>query len=163
MDTKFEKELTAIRPKVLAITERFFRVSRISGEPEDIVQDVLLRLWISLRDGLDIRNAEAWAVRCTKNACISALRKARSRTTCPIFDTLPDNAGASARLDNAEAEARVDRLLETIPDATRKLLELRAAGMSLDEISAASGRPKGSVKSSISATRRQMMKKLDLK
>ena len=96
MDTKFEKELAAIRPKVLAMTERFFRASRMQGDPEDIVQDVLLRLWTALREGTDIRNAEAWAVRCTKNACISALRKVGGSRHYPLFETIMDTASASA-------------------------------------------------------------------
>ena len=160
MDTKFEKELAAIRPKVLAMTERFFRASRMQGDPEDIVQDVLLRLWTALRDGTDIRNAEAWAVRCTKNACISALRKAGGSRHYPLFETIMDTASASAGLDLAETEARLGRSLERLPAETRHLLRLRAGGLSLDEIAVVTGRPKGSIKTSISAARKELMKTL---
>lgn len=75
MDKTLEIELTEIRPKVLATAQKFFRASRLDGDPEDVVQDVLLRLWVARRDGVQIRSAEAWAVSTTKNSCISLWRK----------------------------------------------------------------------------------------
>ncbi len=52
MDKTLEIELTEIRPKVLATALKFFRASRLDGDPEDVVQDVLLRLWVARRDGV---------------------------------------------------------------------------------------------------------------
>jgi DNA-directed RNA polymerase specialized sigma24 family protein len=75
MDKTLEIELTEIRPKVLATALKFSRASRLDGDPEDVVQDVLLRLWVARRDGVQIRSAEAWAVSTTKNSCISLWRK----------------------------------------------------------------------------------------
>ena len=45
MDKKLEIELSEIRPKVLATARKFFRETGLEGDPEDVVQDVLLRLW----------------------------------------------------------------------------------------------------------------------
>jgi len=75
MDKKLEIELTEIRPKALATAMRFFRASRLDGDSEEVVQDVLLRLWAARRDGVQIQSAEAWAVSTTKNSCISLWRK----------------------------------------------------------------------------------------
>ena len=160
MDKTFDTQLAVLRPKVLAQTARFFRASRMEGEPEDIVQEVLLRLWTALRDGKVIGNPEAWAVTATKNACVSALRKSRNNKLFPLFDSLPDPSGASRRMEEAEANMRFNQLLEQMPVGTRRLLMLRASGMSLDEIAAATGRPKGSIKSSIAAARKVLLKTL---
>ncbi len=70
MDKTLEIELTEIRPKVLAMAWKFFHASRLDGDPEDVVQDVLLRLWMARRDGVQIRSAEAWAVSSAKNSCL---------------------------------------------------------------------------------------------
>ena len=51
MDKTLEIELAEIRPKVLATAVKFFRSSRLDGDPEDVVQDVLLRLWVARRGG----------------------------------------------------------------------------------------------------------------
>ena len=163
MEKTLDIELSAVRPKVLALTQRFFRASKMQGDPEDVVQDVLLRLWTARHSGLDIRSVEGWAVTCTKNACISALRKERSGRISPLFETIPAQESASGRLETAEAESRLREILGRIPAGTRQLLRLRSAGMSLDEIAAATGRPKGSVKTAISAARKELMTKMSLK
>ena len=75
MDKALEIELAEIRPKVLALALKFFRSSHLYGDPEDVVQDVLLRLWMARSDGARIRSVEAWAVTTTKNSCISLWRK----------------------------------------------------------------------------------------
>ncbi|MBQ9396124.1 MAG: hypothetical protein IJU23_11520, partial [Proteobacteria bacterium] len=62
MEKPLEIELAEIRPKVLATAQKFFRTSRLDGDPEDVVQDVLLRLYVAKRDGVEIHNVEAWAV-----------------------------------------------------------------------------------------------------
>ena len=160
MEKTLDTELAALRPKVLSLTARFFRASGMQGDPEDIVQDVLLRLWTALRDGQAIRNPEAWAVTATKNACVSALRKSHNNKLYPLFESLPDSSGASERMEEAEASVRINKLLEQLPVKTRQLLKLRGSGMSLDEIAAATGRPKGSIKSSISAARKVLLKTL---
>lgn len=163
MEKTIETELSSARAKVLVLTERFFRASKMQGDPEDVVQDVLLRLWTALHDRQEIRSVEAWTVACTKNACISALRKSRANKLLPLFDTLPYHETASSPLEAAEAGSRLKGILDSIPAGTRQLLRLRAAGMSLDEIAAATGRPKGSIKSSISAVRKEIMKNLDIR
>jgi RNA polymerase sigma-70 factor (ECF subfamily) len=160
MEKTLDTELAALRPKVLSLTARFFRASRMEGDPEDIVQDVMLRLWKALREGQAIRNPEAWAVTATKNACVSALRKSHNNKLYPLFESLPDSSGASRRMEEAETNVRFNKILEQLPVKTRQLLKLRASGMSLDEIAAATGRPKGSIKSSISAARKELMKTL---
>ena len=75
MDKMLEIELAEIRPKVLATAQKFFRATRMEGDPEDVVQDVLLRLWEARRKGVQIHNAESWAVTAAKNCCISLWRK----------------------------------------------------------------------------------------
>ena len=79
MDKTLDIELAAIRPKVLATATRFFRASRLDGDPEDVVQDALLRFWEARQNGVQIRSAEAWAVAIAKNCCISLWRKKTAR------------------------------------------------------------------------------------
>ena len=74
MEKTFEIELSDVRPKVVALARKFCRASALEADPEDIAQDVLLRLWSSLKGGSPIQNIEAWAVTATKNACISEWR-----------------------------------------------------------------------------------------
>ena len=173
MGKSFDIELKELRPKLLALTRKFCRCAHLDSEPEDIVQDVLFKLWKTWQSGTEIKNSEAWAVRATKNACISCWRK-KSATA---FSRLSGKACTHDNLQNAEetasgtspaagleeddASAILKRTLDSFSESTRKLLCLRSAGVSLDEISAITGRSKGSVKSSISAARKILIQRLN--
>ena len=114
MDITHKIEITEIRPKVLSTARKIFRASRLERDPEDVVQDVLLRLWVTRRDGVQIRNPEARAVYATKNGCISLWRKigpARSGV-CPEW--LSDGRDASQLIKQSEAEKIADKALEQI-------------------------------------------------
>ena len=163
MGNKFEMQLAAVRPKVLALARKFFRASRLVSDPEDVAQEVLLRLWEARQAGADIRNVEAWAVSATKNCCVSLWRKAEKQRTMPLYDEGIAVALAEPGVEMSEAEAALEKALARLPAGTRYLLQLRAKGLSLDEMAAVTGRPKGSVKSSISAARKELLKSLNSK
>lgn len=99
----------------------------------------------------------------TKNCCVSFWRKARKETILPLRDEFVASHTATGRIEEEEAVASVSKALETIPSATLYLLRLRAKGLSLDEMAAVTGRPKGSIKSSISAARKEIMKTINPK
>ncbi|MBP5317366.1 MAG: sigma-70 family RNA polymerase sigma factor, partial [Bacteroidales bacterium] len=90
----------------------------------------------------------------------SHLRKAAGRAVTSIPETISSQDSASAAIDAEDSRRIVAAALRQIPEGTRQLLQLRTAGMSLDEIAAVTGRSKGSVKSSISAARKQVLKVL---
>ena len=163
MEKTLEIELARIRPKVLALAKKFLRASRMDQDPEDVVQDVLLRLWMASQEGIQIRNAEAWAVSATKNSCISIWRKRNGAKSQALPEWLPDGNDPSTRIELSEAESIAGKAFAKLPTGTRRLLRLKATGLSLDEIAAVTGRPKGSIKSSISAARKEMIKTLNSK
>ena len=163
MDEWLEIELAEVRPKVLALARRFFRATGMSADPEDVAQDVLLRLWEARHRNAGIQNLEAWAVTVTKNCCVSLWRKIRKGAPLPLLDENVAGYTPSGSMEEAEARENAAKALEKIPAATRHLLQLRARGLSLDEMAAVTGRPKGSVKSSISAARKQLMKTINPK
>lgn len=158
MKRSLDIELAEVRPKVLALARRFFRASGLAGDPEDVVQDVLVRLWEVRQSGKEIRNVEAWAVATARNCCVSLWRKSRKGFTLPLREEEMAGYTPTGSMEEKEAMETVKKALESIPAATRLLLQLRAKGLSLDEMAAVTGRPKGSLKSSISAARKQMLK-----
>lgn len=157
MEENLEIELATLRPKVLSMAKRFFRASRLEGDPEDVVQDVLLRLWEVRQHGTEIRNVEAWVSACTKNSCVSIWRKSRKARIASLPEDLPEGGNSALPMERADAERKAGEALKRISEGTRRLLELRATGLSLDEIAAVTGRPKGSIKSAISAARKEMV------
>lgn len=179
MEERVETVIASLRPQVLATARRFCRATGQALDPEDIAQDVLIRYWLAEKNGASILDPQAWAARVTRNCCVSLWRKARKERTVSLLEAdrpggekgfrgggtagLYAGGDASTRIESYEAARLSAEVMETIPESTRKLLGLRAAGLSLDEMAAVTGRPKDSIKSSISAARRRWLDSFGLK
>lgn len=149
----------SIRGKLIALARRFNRAAGLSAEAEDIVQDALVTLWLLSVEGYPIRDAEALAVRLTKTRCVERYRRQHLQYE-PIEDRQFDGGlSATEATDLMDIQTVRGIVQRELSDSERKLLELRGdSGLSLDEISALTGRPKGSVKVALSVARSKMMK-----
>jgi len=147
-----------IRGKLTSLARRFNRAAGLEEEAEDIVQDSLLTLWQLAEKGYPVRDAEALAVKITKTRCVERYRRQHIRFE-PLADQ-PVPGGFSATEDTDETDIRTIRgiVQKDLTDSQRNLLNLRnEQGLSLDEIAAATGRPKGSIKVALSTARKKMM------
>ena len=147
-----------VRGKLIALAKRFNRAAGCDGDAEDVVQDALVTLWQLAEKGYPIRDTEALAVKITKTCCIERYRRQHIRFE-PIEDMSIAN-GISASSGTEEMDIATIRgfLQRGLTDSQRKLLTLRNdCGLSLDEIAETTGRPKSSVKVSLSAARKKMM------
>lgn len=147
-----------IRGRLTALARRFNRASGLDAEAEDIVQDALVTLWQLAEKGYPVRDAEALAVKLTKTRCVERYRRQHIRFE-PLSDQ-PVPGGYSATSDTDENDIRTIRgfVQRNLTDSQRNLLHLRnEQGLSLDEIAAATGRPKGSVKVALSTARKKML------
>ena len=147
-----------IRGRLTALARRFNRASGMDAEAEDIVQDALVTLWQLAEKGYSVRDAEALAVKLTKTRCVERYRRQHIRFE-PLSDQ-PVPGGYSATSDTDENDIRTIRgfVQRNLTDSQRNLLHLRnEQGLSLDEIAAATGRPKGSVKVALSTARKKML------
>ena len=147
-----------IRGRLTALARRFNRASGMDAEAEDIVQDALVTLWQLAEKGYPVRDAEALAVKLTKTRCVERYRRQHIRFE-PLSDQ-PVPGGYSATSDTDENDIRTIRgfVQRNLTDSQRNLLHLRnEQGLSLDEIAAATGRPKGSVKVALSMARKKML------
>ncbi len=147
-----------IRGRLTTLARRFNRAAGMDAEAEDIVQDALVTLWQLAEKGYPVRDAEALAVKLTKTRCVERYRRQHIRFE-PLSDQ-PVPGGYSATSDTDENDIRTIRgfVQRNLTDSQRNLLHLRnEQGLSLDEIAAATGRPKGSVKVALSTARKKMM------
>ena len=158
MEKGIETELMRLRPGIIRLAKSFRKAVPIDTSPEDIAQEVLLKLWLAMKDGEEIKNKEAWAATVTKNICVSLYRKQKSHGSRSLdgMDAGTGSEGTGA----TELEILIQKTMDSIPKGTRMLLRMKASGMSLDGIAAATGRPKTSIKSSISAAKKTIEEKL---
>jgi len=67
----FEKEVYVIKDKLYRFANR---ILNNSAEAEDVVQDLLSKLWENREDLKKYRNIEAYAMQATKNICFDKFR-----------------------------------------------------------------------------------------
>ena len=152
-----------IRGKLIALARRFSRASECGCDAEDIVQDALVTIWQLSEKGYPIRDAEALAVKITKARCVERYRREHIRYV-PIADQpFAGSDSAAAGTERMDIETILGIVKKDLTDSQRKLVALRNEnGLSLDEIAAVTGRPKASVKVTLSTARRRMMEKLKI-
>ena len=149
------------RAKLLALVRRFSRASGWSGDSEDIVQDALATLWELSRKDYPIRDAEALAVKITKTCCVERYRKQRVRFEPINGLQLAGSSSASSGTERMDIETIRDFVQKDLTDSQLQLLALRNEQcLSLDEIAATTGRPKSSIKVSLSVARKKMMERM---
>lgn len=154
---ELEYALSETRGKLLSMTRRFMKVSDIAEDAEDIVQESMAELWRLLESGYNIQNVEALAVKITKTVCVRHYRKRRILTNPIDGKEFPGGAPASGRVDLREVLDTRRELWKQLSDTQRQYLEMRSDKMmSLDEIAAATGHPKSSIKATISQARKIM-------
>lgn len=161
-ESEFEHIVRRLRPLVTDISGRFFSTLKMDDETEDVAQEVFIQLW-RMRDQLgEIRNIEGWTSRITKNKCVSRYRQSRRYELRRIDDyEFTGGEPATKTIENEEEQALLQRLINTLPKSTRRILYMRnVEGMTLDEIATVCNRPKSSVKSSVTTAKRNILKLL---
>lgn len=161
-ETEFEHIAARLRPLIMDVSGRFFGAIGMDGEAEDVVQDVMFRLWKMRHRFGEIQNPEGWAVRIAKNGCVSRYREMKRYDIRRIDDyELTGGEPAEKSIDDEERQALLARLMDSLPKATRRILYMRnVEGMTLDEIAVVCGRPKTSIKSSITTAKKNILEQL---
>ena len=152
----------SVRAKLLAVARSFTRFDTAGvDESEDIVQEALATLWGLCDSGYPVRDAEAMAVRITKTTCVAHYRRRKLRQQPLRGDAYEGGIPATAATDLSDCVEIRRRMFAGLTDTERTCLELRnSEGLSLDEIAAATGKPKDSIKTTISSARRKMLEQL---
>ncbi len=147
-ETQFEQVAAALRSGMLATARRYLRDP---AEAEDVVQDVLVRLW-KMSDHLqpDIQNL---AKVLTRNLAIDRLRHIRPHESIEglAFAVSPE-ANVDPRYD------RIAQLISRLPDDWQTVFRLRHAdGMSYEDISRLTGISVVAARQMVSRARRTLL------
>lgn len=158
---EFEHIARMLRPQMMRVAWDFFRQRE---EAEDVVQEVLMRLWIRTCDrGADEDDLAAMAIKATKNQCVSNWRKQKLRQAEPIDDDLCQvgNERADTALLAEEQRVFIDNAIDKLPHSEQRMLRMKQkTDLSSDEIAAIIGMPVRSVRTILSSARRNLLKLL---
>lgn len=128
-------------------------------EAEDLVQEVLIKLWQQNDRLAEVQNLEAWVVRLTKNQCIDRLRgnsyghkEWKDGLDWADSSPLPD-----ARAESVDAMQKLQKLMQRLPENQRMVMQLRdVEGMSYQEVGEALDIPLAQVKINLFRARQTM-------
>lgn len=125
-------DATQFKNLVLPLTGRLLHFAshllRETGEAEDAVQEVCLKLW-KIRDSLDKYNSiEAFAMKVTKNYCLDRL-KARKPVYIDNYNALLNNRQEEADpyklTEKSDRISLLNSILNKMPDQQRLVIQLR--------------------------------------
>ena len=141
---------------MLSVARNFALVSGV--EADDVVQEALIALWELVQENYQVRNVEALAIKITKNICVSHYRKVHINTLSLDHDNYTGGIEATVLTDIEDLKTIRKSIYASLTDSQREYLHLRNnEGKTLEEIAEITGKPKTSIKTTISSARRQML------
>lgn len=157
----------SFRDDVLPLKDKIFRLAlRITlnrAEAEDIVQDILLRVWDKRGELGEIDSIEAYSLTMCRNLSLDrAQRKANSNVS---IDEAPPTEAREAPPDEAmirdERIRNVRMLIDKLPLPQRMAMQLRdIEGKSYKEIAEVTGQTEDQVKVNIFRARQRIRKQI---
>ena len=116
---------------ILPLKNRLFRLAlRITldrAEAEDVVQEVLIRVWDKRSEWKQLESVEAYCLTLARNLAIDRSRGAETRHV-ELTEEVEDKADAASpfdRLVNKERMTLVGQLVNELPEKQRIVLQLR--------------------------------------
>lgn len=153
--------------QLVALKDKLFRFSaRIVGNDmlaEDVVQDVVSKMWDKRAQRDEYQNLEAYCMRMTKNLSIDKIRSKKEQT---VELTEAEAASYTApdphqQLVQQDMMSKIYALIETLPLKQKLVIQLRdIEGMEYKEIAAALDLPLNQVKVNLFRARQTIKKKL---
>ena len=121
-----KEEFTEI---IMPLKNRLYRLAKrilISGdEAEDAVQEVLYKLWKGKEKMAEYRSAEAYALTMTKNYCLDRLKSKQASNLKIVHSNYPTSEDIEKNIDTNDGVALVFKIMETLPEQQRIVLQLR--------------------------------------
>ena len=152
---EFEIEAMRIRPHLFREALRWLEDA---DEAEDIVQDVLLKLW-SMKENLETYDSvEALAVVMAKRLSLNRLRN-RRKLTCE--EEMPDKGDYDTpehRYISQEEESKIEKLILSLPDTQQTILRMKHIdGLETSEIARLIGCKESTVRSNLMRARKKIL------
>lgn len=153
----FKNAIWPIRDKLYRFAFRFLQNTEAA---EDVVQEVLSKLWRTRTQWDQIDNLEAWSMRMTRNMALDQIRAQTYRRTEEIdqleFVSSSDRTPLEA-VEQKDAVAQIRLLMEDLPENQRLVIHLREIEeLSYQEISELLDMPMTQVKTNLFRARNKL-------
>ena len=158
----------SFRDDVLPLKDKIFRLAlRITlsrAEAEDIVQDVLIKVWNRRDDLAEVDSIEAYSLTVCRNLSLDRLQR-KENDNVNLDDAPPteaDDAPPDLQMIRNERIDNIKRLIERLPIPQRAAMQLRdMEGKTYKEISAITGQTEEQLKVNIFRARQYIRKQIE--
>ena len=158
----------SFRDDVLPLKDKIFRLAlRITlsrAEAEDLVQDVLIKVWNRRDDLAAADSTEAYSLTVCRNLSLDRLQR-KENDNVNLDDAPPteaDDAPPDLQMIRNERIDNIKRLIERLPIPQRAAMQLRdMEGKTYKEISAITGQTEEQVKVNIFRARQYIRKQIE--
>lgn len=148
--------LMYFKQHILPAKDKLYRfaqsILKNAMEAEDVVQEVLVRIWQKRDSWHEIENMEAMTMKMTKNLALDKLKSKYNRTDrLPEYaDWRDDTAQPDEVTESNDMIERIRNIMNELPEKHRLVMQLRdIEGLSYEEISQTLDMPMSQVKTNL--------------
>lgn len=156
-----------VRPHVMAMYQFALRLLANEHDAEDLVQDVLTKLYGRQDDLERVKALRPWLFRVLYHAYVDLIRRqGRSPQTVydeAVYDAQPENAehAPEERCQQAELRSMLNRAITQLTQDERALIELHLVqGHTLHELAETFDKPLGTIKAKVHRAKAKLKKSL---
>lgn len=152
---EFKTTVLPLRSKLLNYARK---MTQEEENAEDVVQEVLLKLWSKREELEQYRSIEAFAMTLVHNLCIDLWRSKYSETT-PLHDNqMPASVCGPDRILEAKDEWQLmDSIINALPPLQGAIMRMKdIEGYETDEIAAITGCKSEAIRSNLSRARKKV-------
>ncbi len=157
---EFRDKILPLKNKLFGFALRYVQNRQVA---EDIVQDVMLKVWDNKDELKEIKNIEAWCMTLTRNRSLDHL-KAKSSKTSELTDnhmSLVSDSTPDKLLERSEVMKKIKEVVDQLPLKQREVVELRDfKGFSYKEIAEIVGTDINLVKVNLHRARKTIKEKV---
>lgn len=157
---QYEALFYKMRDKLYRFAYRFVKDE---DGAEDVVQDVMAKLWQKREEADHIENIEAWLMVLTRNRALDILRKEKDNQVSvdEAFGISDKNPLADKQLENSDLMKQLNACLDQLPEKQKQVFHLREIEqMTYEEIAGMTGFNLDDVKVSLFRARKQIQRML---
>jgi len=144
-----------LRKQLLLYSRSFLQTPE---DAEDIVQEVMMKLWCMRKelDGYD--SVPALAVQITKNLCLNRIKVLQRKSeSLDHFTFVSDTPAPDVRLEQKDDVSHVMRIIDRLPELQQHILRMKHVdGFEIEEIAAVTGSKPEAVRMNLSRARKKV-------
>jgi RNA polymerase sigma-70 factor (ECF subfamily) len=152
---QFIQEVLPLRKQLLHYSRS---ILEIPEDAEDVVQEVMMKLWYKRKELHQYDNITAFSVEITKNLCLNRLKVVqRKMENVADFSFESDSPSPYAQLEQKDSVAQVVKIIDRLPELQQNILRMRHIDeYEIDEIAAITGCQPEAVRMNLSRARKKV-------